>query len=117
MCLRECNNESARLGNSSCARVEGRADGKIWCEGPQGNHIALHIKDVLYVPALKENLISVKRLTEMDFEVNFTKGMCAIRSKYKVIVKADPYGDLFKLRNINKALVVVGRHCADSQHT
>lgn len=86
------------------------------CEDSEGNPLIIPVKNVLFVPVLKENLISVKRLTEQDFEVTFTKGTCAIKHKDKVIVKADLCGDLFKLRQTDRALTVKNQHSHDCQH-
>ncbi|UYV72935.1 hypothetical protein LAZ67_10001223 [Cordylochernes scorpioides] len=35
--------------------------------------------NVLYVPGMKENLLSVNRLTQLDFEVNFKRNVCEIK--------------------------------------
>lgn len=114
--LKNCNKENVRLANGSYAEIEGRGDGEILCEDSEGNPLAMPIKDVLFVPALKENLLSVKRLTENEIEVAFTKGKCTI--KYKdVTIQADVCGDLFKLRRTERALVTQNQHSPNCQHT
>ena len=44
---------------------------------PDGN--IRHIHDVMYIPKIKKNLISVSRITDQDLKVEFFKSYCVIK--------------------------------------
>lgn len=55
------------------------------------------IKNVLYVPELKSNLLSVRRLAEKGLSVIFTENNITIKRKNEVIVQGYPEGLLYKI--------------------
>lgn len=66
-----------------------------------GNRSSVEISDVLYVPGIKGNLISVKRLTDKGYVVNFSDNKCEINKGDKQIAVGDINGNLYKLRTSN----------------
>ena len=64
-------------------------EGDVYIEIKEGFlQIKTIIQNVLYVPTLKTNLISLSGLLHDDFKVNFNKECCTIISPGKNIVKA-----------------------------
>lgn len=56
------------------------------------------LKNVLYVPTLNGNLMSVNKLTEAGFDVQFADLCCYIKFKGKVVAVADKSEGLYKLK-------------------
>lgn len=73
-----CTDESITLANGSSAKVQGIGDGYLACKDSEDKQNIVMVKEVLYVPTLEENLLSVRKLTEKDLQVEFTKNMCEI---------------------------------------
>lgn len=68
--------------------------------------------DVLYVPGLTSNLLSVSAMVDKDFEVRFKKNACyVLDQKEEVVMTAPRVGNLFIARNVknpeNLALTAV----------
>lgn len=73
-----------------------------------GDTSRVTIENVLYVPSIGGNLISVKRLTEKGFKVGFSGGTCDIRTgngKSQIAV-GDIVGNLYQMRIANENAVV-----------
>lgn len=64
----------ARIGNGVLLAVEGK--GTVAIESCKGTKL---IHDVLYVPEIDQNLISVGQLLENGFKVNFENKQCVIK--------------------------------------
>ena len=62
-----------KIGDGRFMKVEGKGD--VCLNTKEGTKI---IKDVLYVPSLCENLLSVAQLVERGFALNFAKDGCII---------------------------------------
>lgn len=66
--LSTCTNEKVRLANGDNADVHGIGSGYLTCKDNERKQNKIIVKDVLYVPALEENLLSVRRLIEKAFK-------------------------------------------------
>ncbi|GAB1862403.1 hypothetical protein CAJAP_03482 [Camponotus japonicus] len=115
--LNTCTNENITLANGDSAEVQGIGDGYLTCEDEKGKQNAIKVKEVLYVPTLEENLLSVRKLTQKGLQVNFTEEMCNIMKDDITVATADPCGNLYRLRFDHKVLMVVNKHRKDCQHT
>lgn len=59
--------------------------------------IAVKLKNVLYVPGLKANLVSVNAMSMNGFDVMFKKDECYVMKDSKVLVVGKKSGKLYKL--------------------
>lgn len=57
---------------------------------------------VLWVPELDENLVSVKKLTENGFSVEFTQEKCFLRNQSEKMLIAEYDGSLYRIREREK---------------
>ena len=70
-------------GIVSCANntesiIEGRGDVQFYAEDTNGEKKIIELKNALYVPDYSRNLVSVKRLTEMNMQAIFDKDSARI---------------------------------------
>ena len=57
-----------------------------------------HIKNVMYVPMIKKNLIFVSMITDQDLQVEFFKAYCVIKdSKMELVSSGVCVGSLYRL--------------------
>lgn len=66
-----------------------------------GNTRKVEIKDVLYVPNIESNLLSVKRLAEKGFKIIFQGNICEIYFKKNLFAVAMLHNGLYKLNTPN----------------
>ena len=84
------------IGDGSKIKAIGRGTIEIHLK-EKNEQIRLVLKDVLHVPAVKENLMSVKKLMD-DYSIVFEKGYCKILDKNKLIFKSkNTTQNLFKV--------------------
>ncbi len=62
-----------------------------------GNIKTIAIADVLYVPDLKYNLLSVRSLAEKCLHVFFTSSLCLIQDQGELVASGTLYADLYRL--------------------
>lgn len=115
--LNTCTNESITLANGENAEVQGIGDGYLTCKDDKGKQNIVMVKEVLYVPTLEENLLSVRKLTEKDLQIKFTEKTCNISKDKITIAIADLSRNLYRLQCDHKTLMVVNNHKKDCQHT
>jgi len=72
-------NVKVRLGNG--ATVESQGKGTVMVETKKGMKF---IKDVLLVPNLKENLLSIGKMMENGYSLHFEKDTCKIYNSRKI---------------------------------
>lgn len=111
-----CTNESIKLANGNSAEVQRIGDGYLTYKNNKGKRNTVMVKDVLYVPALEENLLSVRKLAEKGLQVKFIRKMCIIIKDDVTVATADLSGSLYRLRIDHKALMAVNNHRKDCQH-
>jgi hypothetical protein len=70
-----------RVGNGEYMKVEGK--GAIEVETISGTKT---LKNMLYVPKINQNLVSVGQLLESDYSLSFNDGMCDIRDKKGILL-------------------------------
>ncbi|GMP88605.1 hypothetical protein CsSME_00040528 [Camellia sinensis var. sinensis] len=95
------------MGNNSYSDVLGIGNCQF---SIKGTSIVLH--DVLYVPNIRRNLISVPVLTQKGFEVNFRFNTVLIK-KGSVLVKGVRVNDMYSLPIDNKAHVLIPKPLRD----
>lgn len=75
------------------------------------------VKDVLYIPSIAENLLSVRRLAIKEFTVQFDDSKCVIASEGKKIAYAEPSIGMYRLQLKETVMSVKSRHTLLCQHT
>jgi hypothetical protein len=82
-----------RVANDEAAEVE--AIGELPLEISNG--FTLHLHDVLYVPSMRRNLISVSCLDDDGFDCLFSKKQCLITFNDKIVGRALRHDKLYLL--------------------
>lgn len=91
---------SLKVVDGNELHVEAIGDLSLVLEG--GHHLSLD--DVLYVPSVKRNLISVSCLTERGFRVHFGHKECFIQFNDEIVGLALQQGNLYLLSLDNSAM-------------
>ena len=65
--------------------------------GTSDRGVNVLMKDVYYIPDLRENLLSVRRLTKSGLEVRFQDNKALILRRNEVVATATQYGDLYEI--------------------
>jgi len=82
------------LGNDSGYEIKGYGD--IPVKLPSGD--IKHLKNVLYVPGIKKNLISVSMTIDQDMQVQLFKNGCVIKdNQMETIATGVHVGNLYRL--------------------
>lgn len=109
--------DKVMVANGKEVKVKGIGSGKIKCIIDKNNVRTITLKNVLYVPELYSNLMSVKKITELGFRIEFKKKECNIVKGNDIVVAADCTGNVYKLRTEQVALASVNEHNNDCIHT
>lgn len=93
--------EEVYVANGQQMSAEGKGTIRVNFINKFGNRTSVEIADVLFIPEIKGNLISVKRLAEKGYKVNFNDKQCEISKGDKQVAVGDISGNLYKLRTPN----------------
>jgi hypothetical protein len=96
------NGASIYLGDDCAHQIKGYGD--ILVTLPNG--IVHHIHNVVYVPRIKKNLISVSTNTYQNLKVEFFKNYCIVKDlldHFQTVVTGVRVGGIYKLDVTNKA--------------
>lgn len=104
------------VANGEKIRVEGKGTCRIEFMNASGHISAAKVSDVLYAPAIRGNLLSVKRLISNGFLVNFIRNGCEIKKGNLQVAFADDSSGLYKLRQPNKVYAVTNEHKENCIH-
>lgn len=82
--------ESVCLANGSRTKTKGKGDCVLLCSQKNGNTTKITLKDVLYVPDLEANLVSVKKIAchGQNFVVKFQGHICEMSKNDNVFATA-----------------------------
>lgn len=94
----------------------GVGDGYLHNMKDDGNSQKIKLLNVLYVPQLKGNLISVKKLTARGLEVYFRDNQCTITKDGYTVANATEESGLYELNTTQKALRAAELSHADCIH-
>jgi len=87
-----------KLADNNTITIKGKGAIKVEIEVDGKNHEYV-IDDVSYVPDLSGNLLSVKKLTEKGYEVNFKGSTCRIlKGNGQIVAIANMEGNLYRLK-------------------
>src|SRR6218665_2122830 len=85
----------------------GTGDIFLQCTKHDGTNHMAKLCDVLYVPQLRGNLISVKKLVEKGLEIHFKGKLCRIIKNGETKAEATEHKRLFELNVSQKLLKVI----------
>lgn len=95
-------NKNIVLADGNVLTTQGIGEGILKCNyGSRVRNIT--VKDVLFVPELKGNLISVAKLTQQGLKVIFENNSCSIYEDGILVTSAKLESNLYKL-NLNKEI-------------
>ena len=99
------------LGDNHALTATGRGEVVLDMVLPNGESKSCTLHNVLYVPKLAYNLISVTKASQTGKVVKFTKSACYVLDKrHKIIAKATKVGDLYLIdHKVNHKRVNVAR--------
>lgn len=103
--LDETIQDKVYLADGQVIVTSGKGEGWIFSEDDQNQVSKIKVQDVLYVPQLHGSLLSVKKLVDKDFKVDFSNEQCTIKLKGNTIAVANIKNSLYVL-NTQKALSV-----------
>lgn len=107
----ENHRENVNVANGETVKAEGRGSGVVCVINDDKVESFIKLTDVLFVPSIESNLVSVRRLTEIGYELNFKEKICEIKLKGRNLAVADASTNLYKLRQPNKkALAAITHH-------
>ena len=110
-----------RLADNKLAEVKGIGKGAIKCIVKRDKVSQINIDDVLYVPKLASNLLSVKKLTKGGYRLVFEDDNCIITEKsgeVRAVASLSP--ELYKVKLVERAYkaseAIKSGHSEDCQH-
>lgn len=89
--------EKVKVANGIKVNAMGRGNCKVQFNNGEGKRSNGTLTEVLYVPDIKGNFISIQKLTQKGFEVKFYNEKADISFKGKVIATAKIKNELYKL--------------------
>ena len=109
------------LADEKKAAIEGKGSGAIkWSTGGE-KFSQLEISDVLFVPGLGTNLLSVRKMTNDGYELTFKEDSCSIikNGKVKAVARAPSNSDLYEIKTAQRACTAnqVVKEKASEGHT
>lgn len=109
--------DKVRLANGDLTEVKGVGSGTIKLLG-QGNKVrTVKVENVLYVPKLETNLLSVKGLTKKGHKIKFEGNECIILYGNTVIAEAIQISGLYVLKTEHRACIgIQSAHSPLCQH-
>lgn len=105
-----------RIANGDVVYSKGVGNARIWYHG--NKLIQIKLENVLYVPHLDGNIISVNQIMKKGFQVQFINNMCEIKRRGIVVATAELRNNMFVLPIIEKALTAKNHNsnCLHSWH-
>lgn len=98
--------ETVFVANGQKAITAGKGTICVEFVNAMGQVMSAKIEDVLYVPSIKGNLISVKRLAEKGYAINFDNQHCEISLDSMCIAIGDIKNNLYKLREPHRICAI-----------
>lgn len=95
--------ETVLVANGQKANTAGKGTIHVNFVNKTGQIASVEIENVLYVPSIKGNLISVKQLSDKGYAVNFSNRQCEISLGNVQVAIGDIDNNLYKLREPNRA--------------
>lgn len=115
--VNESRKQTICLADGNKVLSEGFGDCRVnTCDG-SGDPVNLKLKNVLLVPDLKNNLLSVSKIADEGYDVTFSESECLIKKNESVIVAGIREGNLYRLKSEKEqSLLVDANHRDGCQH-
>jgi hypothetical protein len=84
--------EDIKMADGRRIDVKGQGSGHL-----STSTVKIRLKNVLYTPGLKCNLISISKITDAGFDIHFKKGSCQIVQNGEIIMEGKRSGNLYRL--------------------
>lgn len=108
------------MADGSSIEEEGIGQALLKCVNNDGEEQVVRVDNLLFVPGLKANLLSISQLLKNGLEVKFERNGATILKNGKSVAVADVVNGLFKLRTRNQALISStgghGKYCLHQWH-
>lgn len=111
--------DNVYLADGNKILSKGVGTGKLKVADQNGEPLTVTLKDVLYVPTLAGNLLSISKITEQGFSVSFEKNGCKIKRNDDAFIDGERAGNLYHLKQSHRLLLVkkgVHLHNENCQH-
>ncbi|XP_062703749.1 uncharacterized protein LOC134286188 [Aedes albopictus] len=109
--------KSVTVADGKRAVVKGVGSCKFSCVGGGGDEKQISLSEVLFVPELDMNLVSVGRLVQKGARVIFDKNGCTIANGDRIAAVAPSSKGLYYLQMVERANAVSGQcHAKDCIH-
>lgn len=95
----------AKAANNAPMNVFGKGTVQIKMVNSKGLVTSTILRDVLFIPGISANILSVKKLTADELKVNFYGDTCEIVRENCQIGVADGHDELYKLRMPDGAMI------------
>ena len=95
--LRKSTENNVLVGDGKSLSVCGKGDVIINLDSGMGRAKRCRVKNVLFVPNLPHNLLSVSKLSQCGKSVVFDNNMCKIVHEEKTVAYGNKIGDLYVL--------------------
>ena len=115
--FQELNSKSSvQVGDGKLLAVEGKGDVLLNLKLPSGKSLKCQLKNVLYVPKLAHNLISVSQITNDGKTIKFFDESCKIMQNDRMIAHGTKMNNLFILdRVIGESSVALSSNVSESE--
>lgn len=118
--LRDDTPKSVTVADGKSADVKGIGICKLRCYGQDSKVKQIVLSEVLYVPDLDMNLVSVSKLVQKGATVTFSETGCTISRGSRIAAVAPRYMGLYHLRLAEQAGAAMeqscGKHCVHEWH-
>lgn len=90
--------EDVSLADGKIVKARGSGKGRITGVGLDGDQVEIKLKELLYVPGMSGNVLSVSRITDEGLTVVFGPRDCRIMDGSRVIAVGEKSGGLYYLK-------------------
>lgn len=103
--LQSTEKSNVTAANGSKMTEIGKGSGQLYCVDSQNHTRRTEVTDVLYIPEIQTNLLSVSKLLKKGFSVHFEDDKAEVFKNGISVAIADEQDGLFRLRQSNSALL------------
>lgn len=90
--------EKVTLADGKTVMAKGIEQGRIIGRGLEGTSLEIRVKELLFVPGLSANVLSVSRITDEGYSVRFGPNDCCIMDGETVIAVGEKYNGQYYLK-------------------
>lgn len=101
--------ETVTVANGQKISSQGIGDGILHCQVSETASKPVSVKNVLYVPSLESNLLSVKKMTQQGHVVTFSNGQCVVTKNQEVVATGKIENDLYSLSTVSSQAASLSR--------